>query len=116
MWNRKRCFPSPSLAMVTEPLSPSATLTTDGDAPRGRISWLRLFLIFFSSFLLMIAVAAYAIAHNVEDFWHDALQQELTRNLTQKAQMFAGRIEADHGTPIANITSEAGREAGARAT
>jgi len=102
--------------MVTEPVTPSATLTTDRGTPRGRISWLTLFLIFLSSFLLMIAVAAYAIAHNVEGFWHNTFEQELTRNLTQKAQMFASRIDADHGTPIAEITSEEGLLAGARAT
>jgi two-component system phosphate regulon sensor histidine kinase PhoR len=102
--------------MVTEPVIPSATLTTDECAARDRISWRTLFLIFFSSFLLMIAVAAYAVAHNVETFWHQTFEQELTRNLTQKAQMFASRIEADHGTPIADIASEVGLRAGARAT
>lgn len=102
--------------MVTEPLNASATSTTDRGAPPGRVSWRTLFLIVFSSFLLMIAVAAYAIAHNVENFWHNTLQQELTRNLTQKAQMLASRIEADHRTPIADITSEEGLRAGARAT
>ena len=102
--------------MVTEPVTPSATPATDGSAPRVRISWLTLFLIFFSSFLLTIAVAAYAIAHNVESFWHNTLQQELTRNLTQKAQMLASRIESDHRTPIADIVSEEGLHAGARAT
>jgi two-component system phosphate regulon sensor histidine kinase PhoR len=102
--------------MATEPLSPSATLTTDGGAPRDRISWLSVFLISFSSFLVMIAVAAFAIAHNVENFWRNAFEQEVTRNLTQKAQMFASRIEADHETPIADMVSEEGLRAGARAT
>ena len=102
--------------MATEPLRQSVTVATDGGAARGRISWLTVFLISFSSFLVMIAVAAYAVAHNVENFWHNALQQELTRNLTQKAQMFAGRIEADHATPIAEIVSEEGLHSGARAT
>ena len=91
-------------------------MTTDGGAARGRISWLSVFLISFSSFLVMIAVAAYAVAHNVENFWQNALQQELTRNLTEKAQMFAGRIEADHLTPIADLVSEEGLRSGARAT
>ena len=80
------------------------------------MSWLTVFLISFSSFLVMIAVAAYAIAHNVENFWHNTFEQELTRNLTQKAQMFAGRVEADHGTPIADMVSDEGLRAGARAT
>lgn len=102
--------------MATEPLMQSATVTTDGGAPRSRISWLAVFLISFSSFLVMIAAAAYAVAHNVENFWHDAFEQELTRNLTQKAQMLASRIEADHVTPLADIVSEEGLRAGARAT
>lgn len=102
--------------MATEPLTPSATVTSDGGAPRGRTSWLAVFLISFSSFLVMIAIAAYAVAHNVENFWHTTFEQELTRNLTQKAQMFAGRIEADHQTPIADVASEEGLRAGARAT
>ena len=90
-------------------------MTTGADAPRQR-SWLSLFLICLSSFLVMLAVAAYALVHNVENFWRNTLQEELTRNLTQKAQMFASRIEADHGTAIADITSEEGLRAGARAT
>jgi two-component system phosphate regulon sensor histidine kinase PhoR len=102
--------------MATEPLRQSVTGTTNGGAARGRISWLTVFLISFSSFLVMIAVAAYAVAHNVESFWHNALQQELTRNLTEKAQMFAGRIEGDHVTPIADLVSEEGLRSGARAT
>jgi two-component system phosphate regulon sensor histidine kinase PhoR len=102
--------------MATEPLTPSATVTTDAAAPRGRTSWLTVFLISFSSFLVMIAVAVYAIANTVENIWHDTFKQEVTRNLTQKARMFAGRIEADHATPIADIVSEEGLRAGARAT
>jgi len=102
--------------MATEPLRQSVAMATDGSAARSRISWLTVFLISFSSFLVMIAVAAYAVAHNVENFWQNALQQELTRNLTEKAQMFAGRIEADHLTPIADLVSEAGLRSGARAT
>jgi len=65
---------------------------------------------------VIIAVAAYAVVHNVENYWRNTLQQELTRNLIQKAQMFAGRIEADHVTPIADIVSAEGLGAGARAT
>jgi two-component system, OmpR family, phosphate regulon sensor histidine kinase PhoR len=91
-------------------------VTSRGGAAGDRISWLTVFLISFSSFLVMIAIAAYAVAHNVENFWHNALQQELTRNLTEKAQMFAGRIEADHVTAIADIVSEEGLRSGARAT
>ena len=102
--------------MATEPLTPGATVTTDGGTPRGRISWLSVFLISFFSFLVMITMAAYAIAHNVETFWHSTFERELTRNLTQKAQMFASRIEADHETPIADVVSEEGLRAGARAT
>jgi|SRR5215472_13177106 len=102
--------------MATEPLTPAATVTTDGAAARGRTSWLIVFLISFSSFLVMIAVAVYAIARPVENIWHDTFEQEVTRNLTQKTQMFAGRIEADHLTPIADIVSEEGLRAGARAT
>ena len=91
-------------------------MTSDGVAPHVRISWLTVFLISFCSFLVMIAVAAYAIVHNVENFWHNTFEQELTRNLTQKAQMFAGRVEADHTTALADIASEEGLRAGARAT
>lgn len=102
--------------MATEPLRQDVTITTDRGAARSRISWFTVFLICFSSFLVMIAVAGYALAHNVENFWQNALQQELSRNLTEKAQMFAGRIEADHVTPIADLVSEEGLRSGARAT
>jgi two-component system phosphate regulon sensor histidine kinase PhoR len=81
-----------------------------------RRSGLAVFLLLFSSFLVMIAVAAYSVLHNVQSFWDGTLRQEITRNLTQKAQMFASRVDADHATPIAEITSEEGLHAGARAT
>src|SRR5216110_1971251 len=86
------------------------------DARQQQPSRLRAFLILFSSFLVMIAAAAVSVGYGVHRYWEDALRVEITRSLTQKAQMFAGRVNTDHEHKIENITAQAGQEAGARAT
>lgn len=74
------------------------------------------FFILFAAFLAMIAAAAVGIGYNVHRYWEDALRAEITRNLTQKTQMFANRINTDHEHKIEDITSQEGQLAGARAT
>jgi two-component system, OmpR family, phosphate regulon sensor histidine kinase PhoR len=74
------------------------------------------FLILFGAFLAMIAAAAVGIGYNVHRYWEDVLRVEITRNLTQKAQMFAVRVNADHEHKIGDLAAQEGQLAGARAT
>jgi two-component system phosphate regulon sensor histidine kinase PhoR len=59
---------------------------------------------------------AAALQYRAQRRWEQVLEQEITRNLTQKAQMFSSRINADHMHSLAVIAAEEGRAAGARAT
>jgi len=85
-------------------------------APRLRATRVRVFLLLFISFLVVIAAAAFATIYSAENFWQNALRDEIRRDLTQKAQMFAARINIDRSTKIADLTAQAGQQAGARAT
>ena len=77
---------------------------------------LRIFLVLFSSFLVMIAACAVAVGYGVHRYWEDALRLEITRNLAQKAKMLAVEIASDHEHKIQDIVSQQGLAAGARAT
>jgi two-component system phosphate regulon sensor histidine kinase PhoR len=77
---------------------------------------LRVFVLLFISFLVVIAAAALGTVYSAENFWQKALREEITRDLTQKAQMFATRVNTDRSTKIADLTAQAGQQAGARAT
>jgi len=77
---------------------------------------LTVFLILFTSFLAMIAAAAISVEYSVHRYWRSVLLEEITRNLTQKAQMFAARVNTDHTHRIAEIASQGGQNAGSRAT
>jgi two-component system phosphate regulon sensor histidine kinase PhoR len=81
-----------------------------------RTSRLRAFTVLFIAFLAIIAAAACACIYASQNFWESALRVEITRDLTQKAQMFAARINTDRSTRIADLTAQAGQQAGARAT
>jgi two-component system, OmpR family, phosphate regulon sensor histidine kinase PhoR len=74
------------------------------------------FFILFAAFLAMIAAAAVGIGYNVHHYWEDVLRSEITRNLTQKAQMFANRVNTDHEHKVEDMAAQEGQLAGARAT
>jgi two-component system phosphate regulon sensor histidine kinase PhoR len=86
------------------------------NTPARQPSWLRVFVIIFAAFLVLIACAAISIGYTVHRFWENTLSEEITRSLTQKAQMFANRVNSDRQHQIADITSQEGQQAGARAT
>jgi len=88
-------------------------LDTSASKKAGRLT---AFLILFGAFLAMIAAAAVGIGYNVHRYWEDVLRAEITRNLTQKAQMFAVRVNADHEHKIGDLATQEGQLAGARAT
>jgi two-component system phosphate regulon sensor histidine kinase PhoR len=85
-------------------------------APREKSARLRVFVILFLSFVAMIAVADIAVTLTVDRYWKTALRTETERSLTQKAQLFASRINTDHLSKIEDITAQEGQRAGARAT
>lgn len=67
-------------------------------------------------FLLVIAVTAIALQWTVHRVWERTLHEQIERNLKQKTLMFAYRVEADRQHSLADITSQEGQAAGARAT
>ena len=77
---------------------------------------LKIFVILSASFLTMIAVCAISVGYGLHRYWENLLRQEITRNLTQKAQMFASRVNTDREHKIEDIASQEGQNAGARAT
>jgi two-component system phosphate regulon sensor histidine kinase PhoR len=81
-----------------------------------KTTWLWLFFVVFIAFLAMIAATAVSVGYGVHRYWESVLRVEITRNLTQKAQMFAARVNTDHEHKIEDITAQAGQSAGARAT
>ena len=85
-------------------------------AQKKKTGRLTVFLILFTSFLAMIAATAVSVEHSVHRYWRSVLLEEITRNLTQKAQMFAARVNTDHTHRIAEIASQGGQNAGSRAT
>lgn len=91
------------------------TLTPNGRSEETRRSRLRLFLAVFISLLVVIGAAAIA-AHTIQNFHRNDLREKFTRDLTQKAQVFATRLNSDRTVKIADLTSQAAQQAGARAT
>jgi len=81
-----------------------------------RTGWLSTFLVLFASFLTMIVATAVGVGYSVHRYWRDVLHEEIQRDLTAKGRMFAARVETDREHKIADITSQEGLNAGARAT
>jgi two-component system phosphate regulon sensor histidine kinase PhoR len=94
--------------MGSNPATPKAA----GEKP----ARLRVFLVLFLAFVAMIGAADIAVGLTVDRYWKSALRAETERSLTEKAQLFASRINADHLSKIEDITSQEGQHAGARAT
>ena len=74
-----------------------------------------------AAFALVIAAATVTLDVSIRHAWEDSLRQEIERNLRQKTQMFADRVNAVHDSPSASppwqdIASQAAQAAGARAT
>lgn len=104
--------------MESNPATPSAGSAPDAAASpaQQKTARLKVFLILFSAFLVMIAAAAISVGYTVHRYWESILQVEVERNLAQKANLFASRVNTDHTTRIEDIASQEGQHAGARAT
>ena len=89
--------------------------TEEEPAPR-KMGRIRLFFVLFSSFLTLIAAEAVSVGYGVHRYWRGVVREEITRNLTEKARMFAVHVNTDRTHKITDLASEAGLSAGARAT
>jgi len=76
----------------------------------------RLFFRLLAAFALVIAVATVTLDFSIRRAWESSLQEEIDRNLRQKALMFANRVNSDREHNLQNIVSQEGHAAGARAT
>lgn len=76
----------------------------------------RIFFKLLSVFLIVIAATAAILNVMIGNAWEASLRAEIERNLTQKALLFAHRVETDRVHSLAEIASEEGQAAGARAT
>lgn len=102
--------------MASNPARPSPPNAAAGLHGREKPSRLKIFLILFLSFLTMIAAAAISVGYTVHRYWESALRTEIERSLTQKAELFASRVNIDRTTKMEDIASQEGQYAGARAT
>src|SRR6476661_5558402 len=101
--------------MATNSLTTSVSGQKLSSQPQRR-ERLRMFAILFTAFLVIITLSALAIVHVAHRRWERVLRDEITRNLAQKAQMLANRVDADHAHGIDVIASQEGQAAGARST
>jgi two-component system phosphate regulon sensor histidine kinase PhoR len=76
----------------------------------------RIFFRLLAAFALVILAATISFYFLLEKTWQSNVTQEAERNLRQKTQMFAERVEADRQHPLRDIAAQAGQAAGARAT
>jgi len=76
----------------------------------------RIFFKLLAAFLVVIVAAAITFDFMVGGAWQASLRAEIERNLIQKAQLLAHRVETDRSHSLANIAAQEGQSAGARVT
>jgi len=76
----------------------------------------RIFFKLLAVFLIVIAATAVILDVMIGGAWEASLRSEIERNLTQKTVLFAHRVEIDRSHSLAEIASQEGQAAGARAT
>lgn len=100
--------------MATESSSFAPGVTPPSGQRRRR--WLPTFLALLIPCVLVIAfLSAFALLPS-RRAWEDALKDQTTRSLTDKARMFSSRVAADRSRSIQEITLEEAKLASARAT
>ena len=75
-----------------------------------------IFLKLMAAFMVVILAAAVLFDLMLGGAWEASLRSEIERNLTQKTQLLAHRVETDRSQPLANIAAQEGQAAGARVT
>jgi two-component system, OmpR family, phosphate regulon sensor histidine kinase PhoR len=76
----------------------------------------RIFFKLMAAFVVVIAAAAVIFDLMIGAAWESSLRTEIERNLLQKTQLLAHRVETDRTRPLSGIVDQEGRVAGARVT
>ena len=76
----------------------------------------RIFFKLLAVFLIVIAATAAILDATLGGTWESTMRAEIERNLTQKTQLFAHRVETDRSHALTEIAAQEGQAAGARAT
>ena len=76
----------------------------------------RIFFKLLAAFLIVILAAAIIFDIMIGGVWQASLRAEIERNLVQKTQLLAHRVEADRSHSLADIAAQEGQAAGARVT
>jgi two-component system phosphate regulon sensor histidine kinase PhoR len=76
----------------------------------------RIFFKLLAVFLIVIAATALILDVMLGGAWEASIHAEIARNLTQKTQLFAHRVETDKSHSLREIAAQEGLAAGARAT
>ena len=76
----------------------------------------RIFFKLLAAFLVVIFAAAVTFDFMVGGAWQSSLRAEIERNLTQKTQMLAHRVETDRSHSLTDIAAQEAQSAGARVT
>ena len=77
----------------------------------------RIFFKLLAAFLIVILAAAVTFDVMLGGAWEASLRNEIERNLIQKTQLLAHRVETDRsGRSLADIAAQEGQSAGARVT
>jgi two-component system phosphate regulon sensor histidine kinase PhoR len=76
----------------------------------------RIFFKLLAVFLVVIAATAAILDVMIGSAWEASLRTEIERNLTQKALLFAHRVQTDRSHTLGEIAAQEGLAAGARAT
>jgi two-component system phosphate regulon sensor histidine kinase PhoR len=75
-----------------------------------------IFLKLMAAFLVVIVAAAVLFDLMLGGAWEASLRSEIERNLVQKTQLLAHRVESDRTHSLADIAAQEGQAAGARVT
>jgi len=76
----------------------------------------RIFFKLLLAFIPVILVTAFTLDTAIRRAWEGTLRDEIQRNLVQKTQLFAQRVDNDRSRSLADIASQEGQAAGSRAT
>jgi two-component system, OmpR family, phosphate regulon sensor histidine kinase PhoR len=76
----------------------------------------RIFLKWLAAFLVVILVTAVIFDVMIGGPWQASLRSEIERNLIQKTQLLAHRVETDRSRSLTDIAAQEAQSAGARVT
>ncbi len=76
----------------------------------------RIFFKLLAASLVVILVTALTFNFMIGSAWEDSLRAEIERNLAQKTQLLAHRVEADRAHSLSQIAAQEAQSAGARVT